>query len=83
MGMRRIWQWLVGKPPATIAEAQAQEARKMIVAGVGLSALAAVEIAAGSICPICVVAAPTLLTVGTYKRLRARTTEEKTEEKTA
>lgn len=58
----------------------------MIAMGVGLTALAAVEIAAGSVCPICVVAAPTLLTVGGYKRWRAHevsASEEKTEEKKA
>ena len=78
--MRSIWNWLRGKPPETLAEAHAQEARKMIAAGVGLTALAAVEIAAGSVCPICVVAAPTLLTLGGYKQWRAHA-QEKTEEK--
>lgn len=52
----------------------------MIAAGVGLTALAAVEIAAGSVCPICVVAAPTLLTLGGYKQWRAHAQKKVEEE---
>lgn len=58
--------------PTTLGEAEARDAHSMIAAGVGMTALAAVEIAAGSVCPVCVVAAPALLGVGAYKRWRAR-----------
>lgn len=54
-----------------LGEAEATEANRLIASGVGLTALAGVEIAVGSICPICVVAAPVLIGVGIYKRWRA------------
>lgn len=81
--MHSIWAWILelfgrakrpsGALPA-IGEAEAREASSMIAAGMGVGALAAVEIAVGSLCPICVVAAPALITVGLYKRWRAHVT---------
>ena len=72
--MHRFWRWLrsLFRRSTELGDAEVRDAHSMIAAGVGMSALAVAEIAIGSICPICVVAAPALLTVGVYKRWRAR-----------
>lgn len=48
-----------------------------LIVGGGLGALAVCEVAAGAVCPLCVIAAPILLAVGAYKRLRRRGAAEK------
>jgi hypothetical protein len=43
-----------------------------LIVGGGLGALAVCEVAVGALCPLCVLAAPVLLAVGAYKRLRGK-----------
>ncbi len=52
---------------------QRQEANHLLGAGLGVGAFGvAGAIAFGSVCPVCVVAAPALLAAGAWKRYRAR-----------
>jgi len=43
-----------------------------LTAGGGLTAVAVVGLAAGAICPICVVGAPVLLGYGVYKKMKSK-----------
>ena len=44
-----------------------------LVAGGGLTVLAVTGIAAGAVCPVCVVGAPLLVGYGLYKKYKSRT----------
>ncbi|MBU7018400.1 MAG: hypothetical protein HXS44_12895 [Theionarchaea archaeon] len=44
-----------------------------LLAGGGLTALAVTGIAAGAVCPVCVVGAPLLVGYGLYRRYRCKT----------
>jgi hypothetical protein len=44
-----------------------------LVAGGGLTAVAVAGIAAGTVCPVCVVGAPVLVGYGLYKKYKCRT----------
>jgi hypothetical protein len=44
-----------------------------LVAGGGLTILAVTGIAAGAVCPVCVVGAPLLVGYGLYKKYRSKT----------
>ena len=44
-----------------------------LVAGGGLTVLAVTGIAAGAVCPVCVVGAPLLVGYGLYKKYKCRT----------
>jgi hypothetical protein len=43
-----------------------------VAAGGGLTAVAVAGIAAGAVCPICVVGAPVLMGYGVYKKMKSR-----------
>jgi hypothetical protein len=52
---------------------QRGEARRLVGMGLGLGALGAVTaVTFGAVCPVCVVAAPALITFGVIKQVQAR-----------
>jgi hypothetical protein len=52
-------------------EASHQEANTLIAAGLGIGAFGAASLALlGATCPLCVIAAPALVSLGVFKRLR-------------
>ena len=54
------------------AKAAVTDANSMLLAGAGIGVIGVVGAVLGSaVCPVCVVAAPTLLGVGAYRRWRA------------
>jgi NaMN:DMB phosphoribosyltransferase len=46
-----------------------------VAAGSGLTAVAVAGIAAGAVCPLCVVGAPVLVGYGVYKKMKSRKKE--------
>jgi hypothetical protein len=53
-------------------KAATTDANSMLLAGAGIGVIGVVGAVLGSaVCPVCVVAAPTLLGVGAYRRWRA------------
>jgi hypothetical protein len=59
--------------PEGAEDAARKEANSAIAMGLGIGAFGAASLAlVGATCPLCVVAAPALVSWGLYKRLRAR-----------
>ena len=59
--------------PEGAEDAARKEANSTIAMGLGIGAFGAASLAlVGATCPLCVVAAPALVSWGLYKRLRAR-----------
>ncbi len=65
--------------PCLDQQEQRRDANALMGAGLGLGAFGAISaVALGATCPLCVVAAPLLLSVGVLKRLRCASGDRKT-----
>ena len=54
-----------------------QQGTELLTAGLGVAAIGIAGAALGAVCPLCVVATPALLGLGTVQKLRAKWLERK------